>query len=363
MFTAQWRCCESEIMSGKLFVLIVGIALCGRGLWLLLGPAQYQAVVRLEISPDIDIDSNGNTYAPYQPYFMETELRTMSGDVVLSNVAETLNLNAEWSQRYAKGGQLQTGQTVELLRRHMTAGPEQGTKFVDIFVWDEDPNQAARIANAVAGAYRDYRIQQHRQEVAVAIEALGTHYQQEETEIAVLQGRLERMRKQLVPTNPAPTDAMVMEIYNAKQASLDPLKGQLSEPQAVIKASKTDIVRVASLDRLKQQVAATNSNPTDSKQMAHYAAYFQAKEELNNKEESHGLLKSRIQSIKGEEDKMNREGALDKLARIVVPAAVPKSPAAPKRWHGVVWLICGLGLLQAGVKSILSSRKPVKLKS
>lgn len=345
----------------QFLVLVIGLILCGRGLWLLVSPAQYQAVVKLEIAPDVEIGSDGNTYMPYQPYFYETEFKVMQSDAVLSNVVQTLNLNAEWSQRYAKGGPLQTSLTIELLKRHLTVGPEPNSKFVNIFVWDKDPNQAARIANAVAQAYRDYRIQQHRQQMDAALEALSTNYLKGETEITALQTRLEQMRKQLVPTNRAPTDAMVTEIYNAKQPSLDPLRDQSPGQPAVAKAGTTDIVRVALLDRLKQQLAATNSNP-DTEQMARYDAYFQARRQLDSEEEAQRLLKSRIEANKAEENKLDRAGALDQLARIVVPAAVPKVAGAPKRWHGIIWLICGLGISRAGFRSLLSSRKPVKLK-
>lgn len=340
----------------KFFALVAGLVIFGWGLWLLFSPAQYQAVVKLEIAPDVEIDSDGSTLTPYQPDFMETEVKAVSSDAVLSNVVQSLNLNTAWSKRYARRGQLETRQTVELLRQHMAVEADPDTRLIDIYIWDEYADEAVRIATAVAQAYQDYRIQQNEQQMTAAVEVLRDNFQKEETEISALQDRLDQMRKQLVPTNPAPTDAMVMQIYNAKHTALDPV---LKQP-GIIKSGQTDVVRVAMLDRLKEQVAATNTHSADAEQMDRYDAYFQAKREMDTKEQSHELLKTRIQLNQKEEAKLDRAGALDRLARIAEPA-VSKSTNARKHRRGIVWLICGLVISRGGYRSLVSDRRAVVL--
>src|SRR6202012_1605535 len=50
----------------------------------------YSSMAEIEIQPDITSEVP-IPYSPYDPYFMETELNTIKGDVVLSRVVQDLN--------------------------------------------------------------------------------------------------------------------------------------------------------------------------------------------------------------------------------------------------------------------------------
>jgi capsular polysaccharide biosynthesis protein len=158
--------------------LLIGLALCVRGLEILLSPAEYQAVVQIEIEPYSVPDENGDTYFS-DPYFIETDLKVMEGGMVLSNVVQTLNLDVEWGKRYANGRELETSEAIDLLRRRMVINADRNTKLIEIGVLDGDPNEAARIANTIVEAYREYRIAQHQQQLAGGIKALENEYQKE----------------------------------------------------------------------------------------------------------------------------------------------------------------------------------------
>src|SRR5580698_10997750 len=54
----------------------------------------YSSTAQIEIQPDITSDIPIIS-TPYDPYFMETELNTIKGDVVLSRVVDDMNLNVE----------------------------------------------------------------------------------------------------------------------------------------------------------------------------------------------------------------------------------------------------------------------------
>jgi uncharacterized protein involved in exopolysaccharide biosynthesis len=168
--------------------ILVGFALCVVGLRLLLNPAEYQAVVKIEIEPDY-----GPGPMPYYPYFMETELMAMRGEIVLSNVVQSLNLNSEWGRRYGNGDKLGTDETIELLRRRISLDAERNTRLIDISVTEENPDEAAQIANAIAEAYRNYRMDLHRLEIAVGIEKLQETYEQETTNIGAMEANLQRL--------------------------------------------------------------------------------------------------------------------------------------------------------------------------
>src|SRR5580704_11524626 len=63
----------------------------------------YSSTAQVKIEPDVvsDISTfNGGAgdYAPYDPYFMETELKVIQGDVVLKKVVEGHKLNEQWGK-------------------------------------------------------------------------------------------------------------------------------------------------------------------------------------------------------------------------------------------------------------------------
>src|SRR5580692_9762537 len=63
----------------------------------------YSSTAQVRIEPDqvSDISTfNGGpgNYAPYDPYFMETELKVIQGDVVLKKVVGAMNLDVVWGK-------------------------------------------------------------------------------------------------------------------------------------------------------------------------------------------------------------------------------------------------------------------------
>src|SRR5271170_7739361 len=68
-------------------------------------PPTYASTTRIEIEPDTvsDISVGGQTYAPFDPYFMETESAVIQDQQVLDRVIESLDLNDVWGKKYAAG--------------------------------------------------------------------------------------------------------------------------------------------------------------------------------------------------------------------------------------------------------------------
>lgn len=154
--------------------MTIGLALCGAGLWILLRPAVYEATTRVQITVPTHPDAES---APdwHDPYFVETEFQVMQSHAILDRVVDTLHLNEEWGKAYGGGVTLKTPETVSLLKqklhfRHVgkeivvaritadgPTAPQKIADNVDISVTDEDPVEAAKIANAIAETYRDFR--------------------------------------------------------------------------------------------------------------------------------------------------------------------------------------------------------------
>ena len=125
----------------------------------------------------------------FGPYFIQTEFEVINSEKVLSKVVEQLDLNTVWGRKYQNGEKLKTTETITLLKGRMALRPVRNTSLIEIRVFSENAKEAAKIANAVAEAYREHRqeqrvvLRQHDALIAIAdghvvvgaADALSTH--------------------------------------------------------------------------------------------------------------------------------------------------------------------------------------------
>ena len=93
----------------------------------------YASTARIKIEPDIISDIQGVgagdvTYAPYDPYFIQTAFEIIQDQVVLGKAIEKLDLNVEWGRKYNGGVPLETSITMEMLKRRMSLNTIRNTK-------------------------------------------------------------------------------------------------------------------------------------------------------------------------------------------------------------------------------------------
>ncbi|HKW29541.1 MAG TPA: hypothetical protein VJT54_09405 [Verrucomicrobiae bacterium] len=272
--------------------LIIGLSLGGIGLWLLSSPVQYQAAVRVQFGRD------SGAYDPYDPYFVQAEMEGVRSDTVLSNVVEKLNRFGDWG-----GQKVGVAKAIHLLKKGTTVQPVPNVDYVfEICVIDRKPETAARIANAIASAYCDNRVERIRQERIRGLTVIKDEYRKEEAGIKAKQEQLEQLKKELNLANPEPGEAML------------------------------------------------GSN---------YPAYFQAKRELTNEEATQQHRKEIIAMLKST-DNSGPAVASEFGIRIVDPAVVTSVPIGPNRWLGLVMLFCGLGVSVPGFYLILAGSTTTK---
>jgi polysaccharide biosynthesis transport protein len=181
----------------------------------------YDSTARIKIEPDIISDIQGVgagdvTYAPYDPYFIQTAFEIIQDQVVLGRVIEKLNLNVEWGKKYNSGVPFETPITMELLKRRMYLNPVRNTKLIEITVRDEDKEEAAGIANAITEAYRDYRINLRKEQSQRGIKALEDQYKLDEQQLDVIEQKVDSLRKALHihdydPNSTSPTPTLTSE--------------------------------------------------------------------------------------------------------------------------------------------------------
>jgi len=167
----------------------------------LLLPESYASTAQIRIEPDIVADISGVgshvTYTSYDPYFIQTEFEVIQDRVVLGKVVEDLNLNEIWGKKYFNGETLKTTEAMEFLKRRMNLNPVRNTKLIGITVFSEDNKEAARIANKIAEAYRDYRLSVRKQQALGGIKVLEDQFQTEEQQIQIVQSNVDILRKDL----------------------------------------------------------------------------------------------------------------------------------------------------------------------
>ena len=131
----------------------------------------------------------------------------MQSEKVLGRVIAALDLNNKWGDKYNGNVPLKTEDTMQLLKQRMSLSPERNTKLIDITIYSEDKDDAARLANGIAQAYQDYRLALRNTNTMKGIAVLEGKFQEGEDAIQGIQTNVDRLRKELniIDTDPQST--------------------------------------------------------------------------------------------------------------------------------------------------------------
>lgn len=196
-------------------------------------PESYSSTARIEVEPDVtDVPNLENSptagLVGFDPYFIQTTFEIMQSEVVLSNVIARLNLNTEWGQKYFNGETLKTSETMDILKGNMELAPVRNTKLISITVYSDDPKEAAQIANAIAYAYRDYRLNTRMELTDNGLKSMRQQYDQEQDEILTMRTNVENMRASLGIIDTANSDSPTptlsedqMRAYSSQKTELE----------------------------------------------------------------------------------------------------------------------------------------------
>jgi len=91
------------------------------------------------------------------PYFLLTEFETLQSRSILRNVAASLDLSERWGKRYNHGKALSDSETEEMIKTHLELRGVPNTRVIQIVTYDNDPEGAANLANAIAQGYGRFR--------------------------------------------------------------------------------------------------------------------------------------------------------------------------------------------------------------
>ena len=182
---------------GGLTLLAVGCVLLVTGACLMLITETYTGTARIRVEREQPVIPLGGQQIPgaYDPYFIQTEFEVLQSQVILGKVIEDLKLNEVWGKKYPHV--LRTAETMELLKHQMDLRPVRNTSIIEIRVYDEDPQEAARIANTIARVYADYRARKREDLTGAGVEALLAGLKEQNALVAQAQSNVDRLRAEL----------------------------------------------------------------------------------------------------------------------------------------------------------------------
>ena len=142
---------------------LCGLAAGGSGLALLLQPAKYRAQTRVKIERSAQPPSLDSPGGYGYPYPIQVEFEVIQSEVILGKVIAVLDLNRAWGRKYADDRELKTLESCALIKNRLELRPVKNTSLIDMRFTGEDPVEAARVVNTLAGVFRDHYLEKNRQ--------------------------------------------------------------------------------------------------------------------------------------------------------------------------------------------------------
>lgn len=149
----------------KVFTAVFLLAFLTSGVIAFLIPKSFRSTVQ------IMIDENNRSQQEQAVFFnnprpLETEFAVIRSHRVLSKAIDALNLREAWGKKFNNGVPLSSDRTETVLRRNLEFQGDctERKTVIGISVISDSPDEAARLANKVADAYRSFRIDEARVE-------------------------------------------------------------------------------------------------------------------------------------------------------------------------------------------------------
>jgi capsular exopolysaccharide synthesis family protein len=225
-------------------------------------PESYASMARIKVErdqSDISFTQDPRIGGTYDPYFIQNEFETIKSERVLTNVVANLNLNEDWGKKYNGGQPLKTHESVARLKAMMDLQPVRNTSFLDVKVYSEKPEEAAALANAVATAYRAYRVDTRQQLSRGGIKALEARWNEQEEKIHSAQTNVDHLREQYNISDAMAAADMPTILMSAE--TLRKLEGMRIELDAQVMQQETLLEKLKGMSREKLVYSLPTATP------------------------------------------------------------------------------------------------------
>ncbi|PWU16692.1 MAG: capsular biosynthesis protein [Verrucomicrobia bacterium] len=174
-------------------------------------PESFSGTARIRVERDqSDISGvlQGQAFpSSYDPYYINTEFELIQSEVILQPVITKLDLNKVWGAKYGpNGAPLQSTDTMKLLQARMGLQPVRNTSLIEIRVTTDKPEEAAKLANEIAQAYCDYRVEHRKQMTMGGVDALEKKFTEQQGKVSEAQSNVDVLRFKLQISDPVVTE-------------------------------------------------------------------------------------------------------------------------------------------------------------
>lgn len=259
-FLDYWRVIRSRkeiILAVALLVIITGTA------YTLTLPKIYRANARIEVRQDtLDVSVfEREAVSGYNPFFLRTQYEIIQSRPILYQVIENLKLQQVWGEQIREDKQpISRDEAYDTLRSSLRISQFRDTPLLDLQIFRREPEEAARIANAVAIAYRDQRLNAKKREMTRAIDALSGELKKQQDIVTEAEAALEDLRKELDISFAGPITVDEMRVRQLEgdriQANVDMLvrKARLDQIMSLSNEELVDAVPYIVPDRTMQVI-------------------------------------------------------------------------------------------------------------
>jgi succinoglycan biosynthesis transport protein ExoP len=212
-------------------------------------PESFSSSARIKIErdqSDIPTLMGQSSMGIYDPYFIQTEFEVIQSEVVLGKVIEAMNLNQKWGKKYNGGQNFTTTETMGVLKRQIDLRPVRNTSLIEIRVFSENAEEASTLANNIATAYQEYRLEQRRKFGQEGIKSLEDRFREYEDKVRAQQNKVDDLRVTLKVPDAVVSENMPMMLLSAE--SLRHIEALRIESQAEYVKQRTLLDRLETLD-------------------------------------------------------------------------------------------------------------------
>jgi len=191
-----------------------------------------------------------------------------------------------------------------LLKRHIDLRPVRNTSLIEIRVYSDKPEEAAKIANTIAEVYRDYRVEQRKQLTLGGIKALKEEYDEHELKVRQVQEEVDQLRRELgindidaQGSGPAP----LMETETLRRMEALRIEGEM---RYIGREKMLTQLKPLSRDELKKVIPTAAPDPLLNSLLEQIAF---AEQKLVTLQKDYGPEHSEVVRISAQVDELNKK--------------------------------------------------------
>jgi succinoglycan biosynthesis transport protein ExoP len=225
-------------------------------------PESYASTTRIRVerdATDVNPVSESRMSAGFDPYYLQTEFEVIQSELILDPVIAQLRLNDVWARKYGAAGQLKTPETRSLLQRQIDLRTVPHTFLIDIRVFSDKPDEAARIADTIAEEYTKHREEQRQSKMGGGIKQLKEEYATQAKKVTAKREEVDQLRSDLGVSEYDPNNPRSSMTPNSK--TLDQLQSIRIDTETRLTSEEKQLAMLQELDREKRVQALPTALP------------------------------------------------------------------------------------------------------